>query len=371
MERQDFMMTKFFASKWTQFAVSLLSPLYCVLIFGLSYFSIFYEMTVLNPKSVCLMLSAISVVALVIMLYSRKQPITILTSLIMLPALLPAVLLYFGQWHVLIPMLVVALVIFFFSGLGETSKTVFGTIFVLLYLLGSLVYFLMTTLFAPSTVSTVIESGVSPSGAYRYEVINTVDSSEGGTAVVIESNTMDKNYDLVLFQLRGLTRTVVQKRPLQQTSEITWQTERREDITNTISKISKDVEVTLSDAQMATLGLPAYEVTLNGASPRKMSGEEYHNIVIELTAQEMKDLETKKESYKLDSLSENALEYLGITVTNFRTMKLSDLSDADLAALGIPEEGDVMYYNGKVVFRYYIAILEEYFDISKQELGLT
>ncbi len=364
-------MTKFFASKWTQFAVSLLSPLYCVLILGLSYFSIFYEMTVINPKSTCLMLSAISVVALVIMLYTRKQPITIVTSLVMLPALLPAILLYFGQWHVLIPLLVVSLVIFFFSGLGETAKTVFGTIFVLLYLLGSLIYFLTTTLFAPSTVSTVIESGVSPSGAYRYEVINTVDSSSGSTAVILESNMMDKDYDLVLFQLRGLSRTVVQKRPLQETSEIVWQTESRADITNAISKISKDIEVTLSDAQMELLGLPAYEVTYSGASPRPMSGAEYHSIVIDLTAKEMEDLKAKKESYNLDELSDNALNYLGITIDDMRTMKLSDLTDADLEKLGIPEEGDVMYYNGKVVFRYYIAILEEYFDISKQEIGFA
>lgn len=364
-------MGNFFANKWTKRVVSLLSPLYCVIIVALSYLSIFYEMTVRNPNSVCLMLSAISVIALVLMLYTRRQILTIATSLVMLPALLPAVLLYFGQWHVLIPLLVVALVVFFFSGLGETAKTVFGTIFVLLYLLGSLVYFLVTTLFAPSTVSTVVESDISPSGAYRYEVVNTVDSSSGSTAVTIESNLLDKDYDMVLFQLRGLSRTVVMERPLQENIEIVWQTESRADITAKINKISSDVEVTLSDAQMELLGLPAYEVTYSGSSPKPMSGAEYHSIVIDLNAQEMVDLKAKKESYNLDELSDNALNYLGITIDDMRTMQFSDLTDADLEKLGIPEEGDVMYYNGKPVFRYYIAILEEYFDISKQELGLT
>lgn len=357
--------------RWVKLGVSLLSPLYCVIIIWLSYHSIFYEMIVLNPKSICVMLSAVSVIALVIMLYTRRQVLTILTSLVMLPALLPAVLMYFGEWHVLIPLLVVSLIVFFFSGLGETAKTVFGTIFVLLYLLGSLVYFLFTTLFAPSTISTTIETGVSPSGAYRYEVVNTVDSSDGSTAVIIESNTLDKNYDLLLFQIRGLTRTVVQARPLQESTVIEWRTEKRSDITAQISAISADITATLSEAQMNLLGRPAYEVIYGSGQTVTMSSDEYHAYTVQLSAADMEALETDKESYALDSLSENALELLGITVNDLRTVPLSELSDEDLAALGIPEEGDVMYCNGKVVFRYYIAILEEYFDLSNQEIGLT
>ncbi len=364
-------MGAFFANKWTKRAVSLLSPLYCVLILGLSYLSIFYDMTVRNPVSVCLMISAVSLIALVVMLYSRKQVLTILSSLVMLPALLPAILLYFGQWEVLIPPLVVALVIFFFSGLGETAKTVFGTISLLLYLLGSLVYFLITTLFAPSTVSTTIETGVSPSGAYRYEVINTVDSSDGSTVVNIESNLLDKDWDLVLFQIKGLTRPVVQLRPLQQTSNIVWQTESRADITAQITSISKDVEVTLSEAQMDLLGLPAYEVTYGDGSSVTMSPAQYHETIVTLTAEEMALLNTSQESYNLDELSNNALKKLGITIDDLRTMKLAEMTEADFDTLGIPEEGDVMYYNGKVVFRYYIAILEEYFALSNQEIGFT
>ncbi len=377
----DFMMANSAASaknksrnsweKWVKLAVSLLSPLYCVIIVWLSYHSIFYEMTVLNPRSICLILSAVSVIALIILLYTRKQVLTILSSLVMLPALLPAVLLYFGEWHVLVPLLVVSLIIFFFSGLGETAKTVFGTIFVLLYLLGSLVYFLFTTLFAPSTVSTTVETGISPSGSYRYEVVNTVDSSDGSTAIIIESNTLDKHYDMLLFQPRGLTRTAVMTRPMQETTQVVWQTEKRADITSDINAISKDVTVTLSDAQMELLGLPAYEVTYGSGQTVSMSPADYHAYVVQLSPADMEALQTEQETYQLDVLSDKALKTLGITVNDMRSMKLTDLTDADLETLGIPEEGDVMYCNGKVVFRYYIAILEQYFDLSKQEIGLT
>lgn len=364
-------MSKFFSNIWTKRAVSILSPFYCVPFVYLSYLSVFYEMSVINPTTICIMLSAIGVFALVTMLYTRKQLLTIVTSLVMLPALLPAVLLYFGEWHVLIPMLVVALVIFFFSGLGETAKTVYGTIFVLLYLLGSLVYFLFTTLFAPSTVSKVIEQGKSPSGDYRYEVINTIDSSDGSTTVMIEPNTMDKDMDMVYFSIRGMERTVYLKRPMQEAPKIEWKTEKRADITRKINAISRDVEVTLSDNQMKLLGLAAYEVTYSDSSPIKMMPDDYHSIEVTLTAAQMEALNTDREVYKLDELSENALKKLRISVKNLKTVKLSDLKDADLAKLGIPEHGDVMYCNGKPMFRYYVAILEEYFDISKRELGLA
>ena len=364
-------MGKFFSNIWTKRAVSIISPLYCIPFVYLSYLSVFYEMSVINPTTVCVLLSAIGIFALVTMLYTRKQLLTIVASLVMLPALLPAVLLYFGQWHVLIPMLVVALIIFFFSGLGETAKTVYGTIFVLLYLLGSLVYFLMTTLFAPSTVSKVVEEGLSPSGDYRYEVINTVDSSDGSTTVIVEPNTMDKDMDMVYFSIRGMERTVFLSRPQQQVTTIEWKSEKRTDITSKINSISRDVEVTLSDAQMELLGLPAYEVTYKGSSPVKMMPTQYHEVEVTLTAEQMELLETEKEVYMLDSLSDNALKKLGISVNNLKTVKFSTLKDADLEMLGIPEHGDVMYCNGKPVFRYYIAVLEEYFDISKRELDLT
>ncbi len=361
----------FFANVWTKRAVSLLSPIYCAMILVLSYFSIFYEMIVRNPVSVCVMISAISLIALVVMLYTRRQVLTVLTSLVMLPGLLPAVLFFFGHWEVLIPPLIVALIIFFFSGLGETPKTIFGTAFLLLYLLGSLMYFLMTTLFAPSTVSTTVYAGTSPSGIYRYEVINTADRSDGNTTIYVETSELDRDYDMILFQIKGLTRTVVQQRPLQENITVTWQTEKRSDITAELQRLAPNAEVTLSDRQMELLGRTAYEITYNNGQVLQLTPAEYHALMIELTAADQAILETDKESVALNALDEDQLEALGISVVDFKTVLFSSLTDAELETLGVPAEGDVMYYNGKVCFRYYIAILEEYFDISKQELGLT
>ncbi len=364
-------MSRFFANRWTKRAVSLLSPLYCILIVMLSYLSVFYEMVVREPVTICLLLSAVSIIAIVLLMYTRKQLLTIVTSLVMLPALLPAVLFYFGQWEVLIPMLVVALIAFFFSGLGETPKTAFGTIYLLMYLLGSLAYFLLTSLFAPSTVSTVVESGVSPSGTYRFEVVDTMDSSNGSTTVSIETNQLDKDYDMVLFQIKGLSRSVMVTRPMQEETTIVWQTEKRSDITKHLTSISDNIEVTLSDNQMELLGRTAYHVTYNDGQSLQLGGAEYQTITVALSPADQAELGIAKEEVLLSSLDEDSLAYLGITITDYKTVQLSSLTDTELAKLGIPEEGDVLYCNGKVCFRYYIAILEEYFDISNQEIGLT
>ena len=51
-------------------------------------------------------------------------------------------------------------------------------------------------------------------------------------------------------------------------------------------------------------------------------------------------------------------------------MKLKDLSDAQLAQLGVSESGDVLTFNGKVCFRYYVAELEDYYDTESRSLSI-
>ena len=365
------MIGKFFANKWTKRVVSLLSPFYCAVIFYFAYLSVFYKLDLLEKGTACMIATGSSIVALTTMLYTRKQLLTKLTSLLILPAMVFPIMIYFGQWGVLIPLTIMALIIFFLSGLGETAKTIWGTVFLLVYLLGALVYFLVTSLFAPATVTNIVDNGVSPSGLYRYEVANTTDSSNGSTKVSVESNILDKKYfDIFDFKIRGLSHDVVIERPLQENCKIEWATERREDITEQLNKISDNIEITLSDTQMDLLGRDAYQVTFNNGQSMTMSQEDYHKTIIALGDYEKSILKTDKSELQLDSMSEKIRDTLGITVENFKTITLSSLTDEELTKLGIPEEGDVMYYNGKVVFRYYIAILEEYFDVSKQEIGL-
>lgn len=358
---------------WVKRILSLLSPLYCAFILFFAYHSVFYQLVLLDVSKACMAVTGVSVLALAVMLYTRKQILTKLCSLIMLPVMVFPIMIYFGQWWVLVPPLVVALAIFFLSGFGETAKTVWGTVFLLIYLLGSLISFMTTSMFTPSTVTETVQEGVSPSGLYRYTVYNTTDSSNGSTKVSVESNTMDKvYYHLFWFKIRGLSHDVVIERPMreQEDIEITWDTISRQEITAELLEISEDIEVTLSDQQMDLLGRDAYQVTLNNGQVLSLKQEDYHKTVIALGEKEQEALKTDKTEIMLDEMSDKAKQRLGIIVEDFKTVKLSSLTDDELTQLGIPEQGDVMYYNGKTVFRYYIAILEEYFDLSKQEIGL-
>ena len=49
---------------------------------------------------------------------------------------------------------------------------------------------------------------------------------------------------------------------------------------------------------------------------------------------------------------------------------LADLSDSQLAQLGVSESGDVMIFNGKICFRYYVAELDDYFDTESRKLSI-
>ena len=50
---------------------------------------------------------------------------------------------------------------------------------------------------------------------------------------------------------------------------------------------------------------------------------------------------------------------------------LNTLTDEQLAMLGVPESGDVMTFNGKICFRYYVAVLENYFDVDDRSLSIS
>ena len=205
-----------------------------------------------------------------------------------------------------------ALVIFFLSGAGETTKTIFGVIYLLLYVLGSLGYFMVMSFFASPANQSILESGTSPSQVYRYEVIQTEDSSGGNLAIHVEPNELDIDLPLISFVAVGYDRTVYLERPLQENVQaVTWTTVSRAEITQQLLAISDDLELDLNDTQKAVLGVSADD-----------------------------------------------------------TVYLRDLSDAQLEQLGVPEDNDVLTYGDEVCFRSYIAVLEEYFAPEKRQFSL-
>lgn len=276
----------------------------------LSYFSIFYSLHIKSQALTCIAVSCFSLIAIIVMLYSRKQILTILASIVMIPSLLPVLLFYYGNWSIIIPLGICALFVFFFSGLRESPKTVLGIVYLLLYVIASLVYFVASMMFSTQIDTKVVGSGVSESKLYKYEIVDSSDSSNGSTAVYVEPNDKDYDFKLFKFTINGYQRDVYSVRPVSDKLDIKWKTESRKDITEKILDISKNITLNLDDEQKSKIGYSSDE-----------------------------------------------------------KVYLSKVSDEDLAKLGVAESGDVLYINDKPCFRYYIADLEGYFSKTNRRLS--
>ena len=382
-------MKSLLANVWTKRVLALVSGLYAAGVCRLCYLSLFYDIHIHGRASLCLLLTAVSILAMVVMLYTRKQVLTRIASFVILPAMLPVVLLHFGEWVLIIPIIVTGIAIFLLSGSGEGAKTA----------IGALGYFLFTSFFVSSAKEEVVQSGVSPSGRYRYRVVNTEDSSNGSTAIHIEPNYADKEYPFITFTLKNVDRIVDMTRPISEEINIEWKTQTRQEITEQLNEKSEHIVVRLSQNALEKIGYKSNDhYTLFGISSSQKSElgkaeSDFNDILLSDVPDEKlsvfnlaKDekgayyvIEPTKEFLQqtgfpegqriyLRDLNETQLRAFHIIVDN--AIYLHKLTDEQLDKLGVPEKGDVMYFNGEVCFRYYVAELEEYFDVDSRHFSL-
>lgn len=393
-------MKNILANIWLKRFMSLFSGVYAIGACFLCYCSLFYKVEISSQNSMCVLISVLSGVFLLIMLYTRKQIITKISSFIVLPAMLPVVLFYFGQWKLIIPFLVVGFIIFLFSGAGEGVKTTLGTIILLLYTFGSLGYFLITSFFITASKTETVASGISPSGKYRYSVINTKDSSNGSTAVYVEPNDADISIPefYITFRINNFDRIVYLERPLTKNVKVEWTEQSRSEITEQLNKVSDHIVLHLTEKQLEILGytyeeklavtdlefedyqfLGIKQNTVQEIFLDTLNGEQlaYFNIakddngyyVLSPSEEFVKDAHADEgERIYLKNLKSSLLEDLYIEKDD--SVILNELTDQQLAELGVPETGDVMTFNGQICFRYYVAILDNYFDVEHKKIEL-
>ncbi len=378
-------MKKLFANVWTKRVVAIISVIYTYFVCKLCYYSIFYDIHVNDRTSLCLSITGVSLAALIIMLYTRHQILTRISSFIILPAMLPVVLLYFGEWGLIIPIIVVGIVILLLSGAGEGVKTALATIILLMYIFGALGYFLFTSFFVSPAKETEVGSGVSPSGDYRYRIVNSVDTSNGSTAIYVEPNTADVKYSFATFTLKNMERVVFLDRPSDDEIQVNWSTESRQEITDHLNQLSDRIEVTVTDAELESLGY-TYDNKLqltNLSASRKfaigLTASDVDPVYMDTLTEEQLDFYgigreadgryyIKEPSAELldeidgehgkrvyfNELSAGALRVFnreqvdtatGITLFNVKknhTVMLNTLTDEQLKSLGVSDSGDVM-----------------------------
>ena len=178
-------------NKWFRMAVSLLGIAYSIVLACFDYNVFFYDIEYVSRKEFAIIGSVFSLVICLLFMYTRKSVFTCIFGMVNMLLFFPLLLLDWGNWPLLLPAAVVTLFGFFCCHMNETAKTIFGTIFLLMYILGGIAFFLIMNVFRVTTVDTLIEQGVSPSGAFRYYVLDVQNKSTGKKCVYVQPNTLD------------------------------------------------------------------------------------------------------------------------------------------------------------------------------------
>ncbi len=135
-----------FKNIWLKRGVAVLCWGYTGLLIWLAWLNFAYFLEYDNPTSLFVLYVFVNVAALALMIYTRNQVITQINALILPPILLVSFILAFGNWYMLLPPLCVLVAMFFISRANETLKTVLGTMYLLMFVIGAAAYITMTLL---------------------------------------------------------------------------------------------------------------------------------------------------------------------------------------------------------------------------------
>ena len=164
----------FFKNVWLKRGVALLCWGYTAMLVWFAWLNFAYHFEFENPTSLFVLYLFINIAALGLMIYTRKQVITMINCMVLPPIVFVSVILGFGNWYMLIPPLVVVIAMFFICAANETLKTVLGTMYLLMYVIAVVAYVVINLLMGRISFTDVDLSlrdanyeKLSPDGEYR------------------------------------------------------------------------------------------------------------------------------------------------------------------------------------------------------------
>ena len=231
------------SNKWLQFGISLLTTAYLALVGILSYWTFLYEIRFKNERTFEIIYIGVSVFFLILMFYSRKMlPTRIISMLLLFPVFL-LILFNFSRPVIYLPPLIVGVILFFACSAGESTKVIVGTVYILLYVVGLVIFMIAGTLFGGSSVETRLTAdspaevlaeydaakidnlnamSVSPGGEYRYYIVDVQDNSRGKVMIVVEPNNLDKQYRYFTLVEVGYSQRVAIHSSRGVTPDVKW-----------------------------------------------------------------------------------------------------------------------------------------------------
>lgn len=164
----------FFKNIWFRRGVAVAGWAYTLFVVWIAYLSFGYYFDIEKPAPLFVLYLFVNLCAMALFILSRKQIITQVNSYVLPPIIFAILIFSFGNWYVSIPPIAVMLVVFFVNSSNETLKTVLGTMYLLMFVIG-VVGYIGIQIFMGSITFTDVELSkrdpnyekLSESGEYR------------------------------------------------------------------------------------------------------------------------------------------------------------------------------------------------------------
>lgn len=224
-------MNKFLKKKWVVFTLPFSSVLYLIVLILLAYNTFMYDFVINSNIGFGILYVLFNALMFTLMYLSRKSKLTSLVSNF-LPLVTFLILIFaFGNVLLILPLFLVSVAMLFLSKGNETRKTIIGTIYLLLYVLGTVAYILVNSFFGDKIKGTILtksnvksgdlskvytleklepllENSVSPDKKYRFYIVDIDNKLHGEIQIVVEPNNLDKNYGLFTLREKGRRKIV-------------------------------------------------------------------------------------------------------------------------------------------------------------------
>lgn len=174
-----------FGNVWLKCGMAVLCWGYTGLLVWLAWLNFAYFLEYDNPTSLFVIYVFINVAALGLMIYTRHQVITQINVMIMPLILLVSFILAFGSWYMLLPPICVIVAMFFICRANETLKTVLGTMYLLMFVVGGAAYVAITLLMGRLTMFTGVDLTLRDANYEKlssdeaYRIVRYVDKPNG------------------------------------------------------------------------------------------------------------------------------------------------------------------------------------------------
>lgn len=218
--------------------------MYLILIGALTVWTFLYELEFKSQIAFFSVYIVLSLSFLVLMLLTKGQLFTRTVSVLMLFPVFFLMLFNFSRPVIFLPPLIVGIIMFFACSAGDNVKVIMGSLYLLMFVVGSVGYVIVSTLFGGSAIETRLDSSVtdqsvtseydmekierlnqnsvSPDGKYRYYILDVQDNDRGKVIIAVEPNDCDINYKFFTLTEAGYTSRIAKYSVRGVTPDIEW-----------------------------------------------------------------------------------------------------------------------------------------------------